>query len=85
MIVFRDDGIDVGEVPIKIARAISGNAHTAVVTGFKALSFGVAPVLELRPPTSLSRLSLPRRQAFLCPIKSRRTPSELKARSYRRA
>jgi hypothetical protein len=47
MFVYREDGVDIGEVPVKIARSIIGNNHTGSVIGFKPLSFGVAPLVEL--------------------------------------
>ena len=48
LVVYREDGIDIGEVPVKIARSIVGNNHTGSVIGFKPLSFGVAPLVELK-------------------------------------
>jgi hypothetical protein len=50
MVVYREDGIDIGEVPVKIARSILGNNHRGSVTGLKPLSFGVAPLVELKTP-----------------------------------
>jgi hypothetical protein len=50
MVVYRDDGLDIGEVPVKVARSILGNNHAGSVIGFKSLSFGVAPLVELKRP-----------------------------------
>lgn len=48
LVVYREDGIDIGEVPVKIAISILGNNHTGSAIGFKPLSCGVAPLVEIK-------------------------------------
>ncbi len=48
IVVHREDGPEVGEVPVKIARTILGCSMEGLVVGFKPLAVGLAPLVEVR-------------------------------------
>ena len=50
MLVFREGSLDVGEVPVRMARSISGNDHFGSVTGFVDRANGRAPVVCVTIP-----------------------------------